>query len=389
MNEEKKERVDATRKPAVAHYTNNQEILQPLQQHVLDESLLRFDLFPASGVRRTGCGLPSVLFEVIPRDLEKVFPTVKIHLRSVWDTFAKKTWETHPGMRMVWCGTDCKEFHETTLDITRIEHLDPVAWTQVCQWSVRDPVLPGTMLCDDVLGRQRRRNSMPAITHVLLHRVSEKLLSLPSGGGALYLLRVPPNVMHNTLMSPSSPVSVRVRIPRDLLARAAWLKLQKHCKARVTQRALRLDTCHDLNTYSSTILEDPRLKWTSCYIDNAGKPETLAHLRELINHWLGRQENGHVYCRKLTVYGPKAQTAPALYALVQFLVWVVLSRTSMRDFAVELEGIDEATEAVWRKLTPATAEYTTSVADEMQTCYGLVLKRDPLLLPSIKWVYMK
>lgn len=359
----------------------------------LDESKLRFDLFPENATRFTGAGIPGLLFEVLPHAVEKTIAGAEVLSHAEWTRFCKHTWETNAKTRVLWLASPAADFRETVLDIAHPQHLHPGSWTQVAVWPIAGHA-PCRMVCDDKEGRKRRGMGDTVSYHLLLHRVNPTVVRLPKDcKGALYLLRPHKELIASRMVdSVTIPVSVRVRLTRSLLARAAWLKIQKALKKRVTERVLRLDTCVNLDVYGLTDRDDPPLKWNACWLGSCA-PDALDRLAQHLDAWVRRETNGHVYARVLRVSASdlaSADDVPYLFALIQFSVWVLLVRSSMRDYLVEVTGLPVgACRELWAQMDAATALKRLgkrSLPQTVASAYALLLKRDQLLLPSMKLV---
>ena len=358
---------------------------------VLEERKLRFELFPTKR-REAGGGVTATLLDVRPKELEARFKSAKIQKRSVFEDFAAKAYPIHTQMRLLWSSTPLKLAHETVIDITEPTHLTPSSWCAVAI-GLPDP-MPATLTCNDAEGHSRRGMGDFVNTLLLLRPVSPDVIKMPKDDGVFYLLREPRELAeHHVLVNSASlPISVRVRISRTMLARAAWLKagLSRSVAGPRTQRALVLDTCKTWDTYVEGGDPDCTLKWTVCRVTD-GSEATLTRLGAHCEQWLKRDADGHIYARALRVqnaYQLSGDHVEWLYALLQFLVWVVITHRRMRDYPVEIAGASEELQEALQKLTPATVALSQRLPDNVRHVFAELRKRDPSLLSTMKLVFV-
>lgn len=362
----------------------------PVAELVLEERKLRFELFPPKRREAHG-GVTATLLDVKPNELEARFKSAKVQKRGAFDEFANKAYLTHPQMRLLWSSQPLKIAHETVIEITEPSHLTAASWRAVAQ-GLPDP-MPATLVCDDAEGHRQRGMGDFVNTHLLLRPLREDVVKMPKEDGAFYLLREPRELAeHHVLVNSASlPISVRVRISRAMLARAAWLKagLVRSVAGPRVQRALVLDTCKTWDTYVEGGDPDCALKWTTCRVSDC-REATLERLGELCSRWLGREADGHIYSRVLQVRGVdslNADHAAWLFALLQFLVWVVLTHRRMRGYSVELYGASRETQEALLKLTPDTVALSPRLPDNVRRVFAELRKRDPSLLSTMKLVF--
>lgn len=364
---------------------------------VLDESRLRFELFPVNGTRRTGYGIPGTLFEIVPKDVLKHLPEAKVHLATIWDEFCTTTWAKHPQMRLIWCASPPEDFHEMTFDIKHARHLSSLAWQDVVQWADKPPALAATMICDDSQGRKKRGHGEFIYCHLQLSRLNPSVISLPEKSGHLFLLRMPKELgLHpNRLaVSASIPVAMRVRLSRNLLARAAWLQLQTPVfKKHVIERVLRLDGCSHLDLYANEQEDIPPLRWSAMLMD-ACDTVSLEIFAARVSAWLRRDVDGHVYarCLRIQVQQLALDDVHYLFAIVQMMVWILLVQHDMKKpYPVELHGISPEAQALLVKLEADTAleQCEKRLPPDVVVTYKLLLKEDPMKLPNMKLLFVK
>lgn len=361
----------------------------PLAEVVLQESELRFALFPTNKREVSGSGILRCLLSIHPKELEVRFPEAKIHLVSVFRSFTQQMYPAWHQLRLVWSAEPLKKYVENTLDITKPEHLHPATWPVITQWHTRAPK-PPVMVCSDTQGQQKAVIGDTVSTHLLLHPVNPKVLSMPKAAGVFYLLNAPPVMgdAKSMLCPVNAPVSVRIRITRTMLARAAWLQLARHSTPKIT-RILRIDTCTDLNVYGFGNNDDPLLKWNICRLGSCDE-NALWTLGVHLAAWLTRHVDGHVFARKMQVMAEeslKLDHVPWLFALLQFTVWLLVTNNMMRQYTVEIHGASPECVAALMKLTPKTCTpLSEKIPESVRKVYLELLKRDPTLLTPMKLV---
>jgi hypothetical protein len=340
---------------------------------VLSERALRLVLFGGS-TPRVGEGLPGILTEVVaPPEAE-----------------APRSWS-----RLFQSPSPLKALHEAIVDVTHWEQLTPHTWIHaVSLGEAAAPAATG-MICDDVA------NGVPPQASDAKEKEKEK------DGYAVCRVELVPvsikdRVGHFYCLCPAGtgaapeavPITLVVRVRRRLLARAAWLRLQKSpgWRQRIKERRLALDRCVNLQTYSVSPSVPIRLSWTHVTMTSNGRRESLCWVQTLFQRWFKCGANVRVFTRvwQVGVSELAKEDIPLLVALLRIGFWVIFShKHDAQPVRIQIVDAPDA-KAIAAALEDRSAQAAKHVAATpllYQLLEGL-LRLDPLILPPLRVSYV-
>lgn len=331
---------------------------------VLTESALRFTLFEGKSPH-VGEGLPGILVEVAN-------PEAK-------------------GPRLFKSPAPLKALHEAIVDIAHWEQLSPQTWMHSVSLGEthRQAV---ALTCDDVANRvpppAGATKETPAMCRIELLPVTHHG---HAGAGYVYQLLPREGSPDPDLV----PIALVVRVRRRLLARAAWLRVQKTLwwRSRVRERSLALDRCVNLAVYSASPSVPVRLSWTHITVTN-GRRETLLRVQRLFEGWVRGGANLRVFTRVWRVGASELakEDVSLLVALLRIGFWVILSHKHEAQ-PVRIQIVDapdeKALSDALRERDPRAASAILSQGPLLGQLLEGLLRLEPLVLPklSVSYVY--